>query len=219
LIERLAALAMERLISSTEEAPVGATSSPGKTSLDPTTLNALSSMSPQSFDKHLTIQENLKIQERNQRFCLYFRLPPSEVLHMNFKSTLWTREFDHVEGQSYVSQTYYCFASKEVDACVFVLPLYCVKKLEKIKQAGALANAIAITTYDAHRICFTIGMDREKLCNYLKAKLSQNTNEYKRVRGFVLPTPQAADRADVVVLKVAKHGFGFSYGFLADAEQ
>lgn len=210
---------MERLITSADDSNPGASSLAKGGSFDLNVPKAISTTSPSSFNKNLTIKENLIIQENNQKFCSHFRLPASEVLQINFKSILWSREFDHIEGQCYISQTYYCFASTEPDACIFVLPFYCIKKLEKVKHSGGLFNSIAMTLYDGRRICFTVGMDREELCEHLKSKLSQNVSEYRRVRSFVLPAPNATDKSDVVVLKVAKHGFGFFYGFLTDAEQ
>jgi hypothetical protein len=210
---------MERLITSADDSNPGAAS--------PTTvagslpLNQRTSPTGDLFDKNITIKENLKLQEKNQQLCDYFHLPITETLFMEFQSTLWTRELSHLQGQCYLSQNYYCFASKESHSYTIVIPFYCIKKLEKVSKGrgGALANAITITTYENRPMSFSLGVDREKICDYLKEKLMQNAKDYRYVRAFALPAPDSQSRSETVVLKIAKHGFGFAYGFLIDVDQ
>ncbi|KAI9319372.1 hypothetical protein BX666DRAFT_1925576 [Dichotomocladium elegans] len=107
------------------------------------------------------LKHDLAEQKRNTDLCLQFRLPLTERLLMDGLRVGYTKsegskttESRYFPGHLYLTETFLCFESVNRQAppqqhqplCSFVLPLYTIKRVERL-NTGSYATSLSVTTW------------------------------------------------------------------------
>jgi hypothetical protein len=101
-------------------------------------------------------------ESRNDKFCQFFGLPLQEQCLFEITSIFHLKGYQQVySGKLYLSQTQLSFSSLDRKSCKFSLPLFTVRRVEKV-NAGLTSTpldniavgvyALAIELWEGHRI-------------------------------------------------------------------
>lgn len=214
LLQQLANMAAQRLLKSA----AGATA-PGAA----TNVSATTPVSPAGQAKRDTtsdtksIRQDLGAKQRNTRFQTHFRLPTTEEIIADISCHIWItdqKEFGKYDGRLYVSNRFLCFTEGEGTIAQIIVPLFCVRKLERI-TAELDQYAMAVTTCHNVRYGMLIGdpidrKDIERFTAQLAVLLKENVKDAKQMRVFVedLPSERLNKSEDTGI-----GGLGIQWGY------
>ncbi|XP_053320153.1 TBC1 domain family member 9B isoform X2 [Spea bombifrons] len=115
------------------------------------------------------LKRDLDARAKNERYRATFRLPKDERLDGHTDCTLWIPFAKmHIPGQMFVSNNYICFASKEEEACLLIIPLREVTIVERADSSSVLPSPLSISTKGKMTFLFANLKDR----NFLVQRIS-----------------------------------------------
>ncbi|CAN0279380.1 unnamed protein product, partial [Lampetra planeri] len=171
LMERLADMAVRRLLNSGDAAP-------GSSSASQMDASAGGG--------------NLDARVKSEAYCSAFRLPRDERLDGHTDCTLWLPFSKmHAAGQLYVSSNYLCFSSREEGLCSLVIPLREVTVVEKADSSSVLPSPLSVSTRSRTNFLFANLRDRAFLLQRISELLRSSSAVGKQQGAAVAPTPTA----------------------------
>ncbi|KAM8974005.1 TBC1 domain family member 9B isoform 1-T1 [Pelodytes ibericus] len=130
------------------------------------------------------LKRDLDARAKNERYRATFRLPKDERLDGHTDCTLWTPFAKmHIPGQMFVSNNYICFASKEEEACILIIPLREVTIVEKADSSSVLPSPLSISTKGKMTFLFANLKDRNFLVQRISDFLQKTSS--KRAGGDI----------------------------------
>jgi hypothetical protein len=231
LLQQLTNLAMHRLLknSSTNPPPGQATN---EKLLSDMTFD-LKKLKPKGVNQEKTLKEDLEETKKNAAFQDMFHLPTSETILEQCDGLCWMdgKEDAVLTGSMYLSQMYLCFANKKSEELLtVVLPLFCVKRLEKVNNPqifgsiGSGGATIVITTSHQQRVGYKIQEDSsfaDNFCLVLRDRLKENIHLSKNIKGFsstLVSEHLIANGLDSLD-KFDYGGFGLKLGYPGNSEE
>uniref|UniRef100_S4RMC4 TBC1 domain family member 9B n=1 Tax=Petromyzon marinus TaxID=7757 RepID=S4RMC4_PETMA len=167
LMERLADMAVRRLLNSGDAAPGPA------------------------LGKHTTplsaVRRDLDARVKSEAYCSAFRLPRDERLD-GHTDCLWLPFSKmHAAGQLYVSSNYLCFSSREEGLCSLVIPLREVTVVEKADSSSVLPSPLSVSTRSRTNFLFANLRDRAFLLQRI-SELLRSSSAVGKQQGAPTPT-------------------------------
>ncbi|MEE6478561.1 hypothetical protein FKM82_011876 [Ascaphus truei] len=139
------------------------------------------------------LKRDLDARAKNEHYRATFRLPRDEWLDGHTHCTLWTPFSKmHIPGQMFVSNNYICFASKEEEACLLIIPLREVTIVEKADSSSVLPSPLSISTKGKMTFLFANLKDRNVLVQRISDFLQKTSSQ--RAGGDCSGEPRAAVR-------------------------
>lgn len=206
LIEYMTNLAMRKLLKSTCTDPA-----PGLSYQ----LEAKKFLVETSTDKPIKsakpLLEILDHQKRNHAVNITFNIPETEVLLNEISAICSISGTQSVfQGTSFLTSHFFCFISTVEIQCCMVIPLFTIKRVEKITNQ----NAISITLYHQLKIIVQFTSDKpssDSFCMSLKDLLKKHLELMKRVKDFV----SSCASEDILIDKpVLNGGLGIKFDFI-----
>ncbi|KAI8605096.1 rab-GTPase-TBC domain-containing protein [Dissophora ornata] len=228
MLVQLTTLTMERLLRNTalEHAPGmsngdDADSVKDVFSVDVDSLDGSdSSFSPAPTTRPLRL--GLEEQKRDSQFQQQFNLPASEHLMEESSATMVQGDkTDMYHGRLYMSESFLCFVCTDVNPSVLALPLYTIRRVERMNSRSAM-YALNILTWHQMRIVFRLNGPRtqcEKFCSTLKTNLKLQVRAMRSLKPFLatcFSEALLADRADVAD---KDSGLGWIFEFPGDPKK
>ncbi|GAA5803129.1 hypothetical protein HPULCUR_008604 [Helicostylum pulchrum] len=184
------------------------------------------------------LKQDLAAQKRNHAFDLRFRLPMTEHLITGMSATYskYTAKdrdpafYSQVPpgnlllmGHVYLSQTFLTFESQDrlpapqqhSPQCRAVFPLYTIKRVERLNQAG-YTSGVSITTCHKTEHEFTLHAERieaEQFCETLKNLLLKQIPSFKKVRGFLQTCESERMFQQESLVETHTGGLGLRFGY------
>ncbi|KAJ3221518.1 hypothetical protein HK099_003430 [Clydaea vesicula] len=219
IIEHLTNMSMEKLLKSTLVEPVIAPGNALKP--DPFVLETpdkqllhtnLKEKSGSSITKSLL--QKLQQQKRDSKLNFTFNLPSDEPLLQEIQAVCSIAGTQSsFQGTAFISNHFFCFNSNIRYQCQIVIPLFSIKKVEKINSQN---STIALTVW--HLMKFAVQMqsekkDNDKFCEILKQKLQSHLDLMKMLKNFMLNCPSEDLLHD---RETIKGGLGLKFGYIED---
>uniref|UniRef100_A0A8C5Q2D8 TBC1 domain family member 9B n=1 Tax=Leptobrachium leishanense TaxID=445787 RepID=A0A8C5Q2D8_9ANUR len=128
------------------------------------------------------LKRDLDARAKNERYRATFRLPRDERLDGHTDCTLWTPFAKiHIPGQMFVSNNYICFASREEEACLLIIPLREVSIVEKADSSSVLPSPLSISTKGKMTFLFANLKDRNFLVQRISDFLQKTSSKTAKV--------------------------------------
>ncbi|KAL1916336.1 uncharacterized protein VTP21DRAFT_5953 [Calcarisporiella thermophila] len=168
-------------------------------------------------------KQGLEEQKRDNNFRLRFNLPVTEHLMVESKAVfslpLSDGRVEVANGRLFLSETFLTFAADEREPVSFVLPLYTVRRVERLQTKSHL-YALSIITW--HHMKLNLYLNElktrsESFCEVLKVNLRAQVKFMKMLKPFLTTC-----YSEVLLLDKShevKGGLGLQYGFLGDAKK
>ena len=128
------------------------------------------------------LKHDLAAQKRNMDLCLHFKLPLTEKLIMEEIQVGYTSgtisstvlENGYYPGHLYLTESYMSFESmnkqgppqQHLPICSLVLPLYTVKRVERL-SSGSYATSLSVTTWHGMEHIFHLNVSGSFYPNFL----------------------------------------------------
>ncbi|KAG0056938.1 hypothetical protein BGZ83_002878 [Gryganskiella cystojenkinii] len=164
----------------------------------------------------------LEEQKRDNQFQLRFNLPTSEHLMEESSATMVQGEkTDMYHGRLYMSESFLCFICVDADPCVLVLPLYTIRRVERMNSRSAM-YALNILTWHQMRIVFRLNGPRtqcEKFCGTLKTNLKVQVRAMRSLKPFLATCFSEALLADRPDVAEKDSGLGWIFEFPGDPKK
>ncbi|KAI9597472.1 rab-GTPase-TBC domain-containing protein [Syncephalis fuscata] len=135
----------------------------------------------------LSFRQELEILKHDSDFQNLFRVPPTEQLLESCPAILAHNSRNTVDGRIYVSNTYMAFGSKKPHECKWVIPLYTVRRVERVDDFEHTL-AVAIITWHQLRVVVAFeGSAREgqQFCMALRDQLRIQVQHVAKLRAFL----------------------------------
>jgi hypothetical protein len=231
MIQQLTNIAMQRLLKSSvnDPAPGGSTSAQSNNTSSMSNIHQSSSskahLSASSSRNEKSLKEGFEEQKRNTTFRDLFHIPLSETILFYCQSLSWLDDRPEYvfNGRLFLSESFVCFIStREGDEYSMVIPLYFVKRLEKINNSsntiaslvGGPSYSIALTAMNNLKIFFKLmedGRSSDQFLNLLQEGLSRNVSVSHSIKEFIEVLPSEIIFKGDEVVKFG--GFGLKYGY------
>ncbi|KAK3846094.1 MAG: rab-GTPase-TBC domain-containing protein [Linnemannia gamsii] len=164
----------------------------------------------------------LEEQKRDNQFQLRFNLPTSEHLMEESSATMVHGDkTDMFHGRIYMSESFLCFICTEANPCVLALPLFTIRRVERMNSRSAM-YALNILTWHQMRVVFRLNGPRtqcEKFCSTLKTNLKLQVRAMRSLKPFLatcFSEALLADRPDVAEID---SGLGWIFEFPGDPKK
>ncbi|GJJ73798.1 TBC1 domain family member 8/9 [Entomortierella parvispora] len=228
MLVQLTTLTMERLLRNTalEHAPGMSNGDDGETikdvfSVDVENLDGNDSPhSPAPTTRPLRL--GLEEQKRDNQFQLRFNLPTSEHMMEDSSATMVQGDkTDMFHGRLYMSESFLCFICVEADPCILVLPLYTIRRVERMNSRTAM-YALNILTWHQMRIVFRLNgpiTQCEKFCGTLKTNLKLQVRAMRSLKPFLATCFSEALLADRPDVAEKDSGLGWIFEFPGDPKK
>ncbi|KAG0371872.1 hypothetical protein BGX24_001058 [Mortierella sp. AD032] len=228
ILVQLTTLTMERLLRNTalEHAPGQSNGDDSESvkdvfSVDVDSLDGNESpYSPTPTTRPLRL--GLEEQKRDNQFQLRFNLPTSEHLMEESSATMVHGDkTDMFHGRIYMSESFLCFICTEANPCVLALPLFTIRRVERMNSRSAM-YALNILTWHQMRVVFRLNGPRtqcEKFCSTLKTNLKLQVRAMRSLKPFLatcFSEALLADRPDVAEID---SGLGWIFEFPGDPKK
>ncbi|KAF9910025.1 TBC1 domain member 9, partial [Lobosporangium transversale] len=164
----------------------------------------------------------LEEQKRDKDFQLRFNLPTSEHLMEESSATMVQGEKnDMYHGRLYMSGSFLCFICVEAKPCVLALPLFTIRRVERMNSSSA-SYALNILTWHQMRIIFRLNGPRtqcEKFCGTLKTNLKLQVRAMRALKPFLATCFSEALLADRPDIAENDSGLGWVFEFPGDPKK
>ncbi|CAO3571311.1 unnamed protein product [Mortierella alpina] len=164
----------------------------------------------------------LEEQKRDSQFQQRFNLPTSEHLMEESSATMVQGDkTDMYHGRLYLSESFLCFICTEANPCVLALPLFTIRRVERMNSKSAM-YALNILTWHQMRIVFRLNNPKtlcEKFCGTLKGNLKLQVRAMRSLKPFLntcFSEALLADRPDVAE---KDSGLGWIFEFPGDPKK
>ncbi|KAG0014187.1 hypothetical protein BGZ81_000600 [Podila clonocystis] len=227
MLVQLTTLTMERLLRNTalEHAP-GMSNGDDSDSVkdilvDVDTLEGSESpYSPAPTTRPLRL--GLEEQKRDNQFQQRFSLPASEHLMEESSAVLVHGEKSEMyHGRLYMSESFLCFICTEAAPCMLALPLYTIRRVERMNSRTAM-YALNILTWHQMRVVFRLNGPRtqcEKFCTTLKTNLKLQVRAMRSLKPFLATCFSEALLADRPDVAEKDSGLGWIFEFPGDPKK
>ncbi|KAF9278995.1 hypothetical protein BGZ88_000233 [Linnemannia elongata] len=228
ILVQLTTLTMERLLRNTalEHAPGQSNGDDSESvkdvfSVDVDNLdNSESPYSPAPTTRPLRL--GLEEQKRDSQFQLRFNLPTSEHLMEESSATMVHGDkTDMFHGRIYLSESFLCFICTEANPCVLALPLFTIRRVERMNSRSAM-YALNILTWHQMRLVFRLNGPRtqcEKFCGTLKTNLKLQVRAMRSLKPFLATCFSEALLADRPDVAEKDSGLGWIFEFPGDPKK
>ncbi|KAF9976068.1 hypothetical protein BGZ73_009166 [Actinomortierella ambigua] len=227
LLVQLTTLTMERMLRNTalEHAP-GMSNDDGEFkdvfSVDVENLEgseAPNSPPPSTRPLRLGLEE----MKRDAQFQQRFNLPASEHLLEETSAAFVpsTDKGDVYHGRLFLSESFLCFICAETQPCLFALPLFTIRRVERMNSRSAVF-ALNIMTWHQMRLIYRINGPRtqcEKFCNTLKTNLKLQVRAMRSLKPFLSTCFSEALLADRPDVEEKDSGLGWLFEFPGDPKK
>ncbi|KAG0243797.1 hypothetical protein BGW41_001309 [Actinomortierella wolfii] len=227
LLVQLTTLTMERMLRNTalEHAP-GMSNDEGDFkdvfSVDVDNLEgseAPNSPPPSTRPLRLGLEE----MKRDAQFQQRFNLPTSEHLLEETSAAFVpsTEKGDVYHGRLYLSESFLCFICADAQPCIFALPLFTIRRVERMNSRSAVF-ALNIMTWHQMRLIYRINGPRtqcEKFCNTLKTNLKLQVRAMRSLKPFLSTCFSEALLADRPDVEEKDSGLGWLFEFPGDPKK
>ncbi|RKP26837.1 rab-GTPase-TBC domain-containing protein, partial [Syncephalis pseudoplumigaleata] len=135
----------------------------------------------------MSLRQELEVLKHDSDFQNLFRVPPTEQLLESCPALLAYDSRGSVAGRIYVSNTYMAFGSRKPNECKWVLPLYTVRRVERVDDFEHTL-AVAIITWHQLRVVVAFeGAAREgqQFCMALRDQLRIQVQHVAKLRAFL----------------------------------
>ncbi|KAF9358697.1 hypothetical protein BGX26_001133 [Mortierella sp. AD094] len=226
--QELTTLTMERLLRNTalEHAPGMPNGDDGESikdvfSVDVESLDGGDSPFP-SAPTTRPLRLGLEEQKRDSQFQQRFNLPTSEHLMEESSATIvWGDKSDMFHGRLYMSESFLCFICTDAEPCVLALPLYTIRRVERMNSSSAM-YALNILTWHQMRVVLRLNGPRtqcEKFCGTLKTNLKLQVRAMRSLKTFLATCFSEALLADRPDVAGKDSGLGWIFEFPGDPKK
>ncbi|KAG0339286.1 hypothetical protein BG004_006879 [Podila humilis] len=164
----------------------------------------------------------LEEQKRDNQFQLRFNLPTSEHLMEESSAVLVHGEKSEMfHGRLYLSESFLCFICTDAEPCMLALPLYTIRRVERMNSRTAL-YALNILTWHQMRVVFRLNGPRtqcEKFCSTLKTNLKLQVRAMRSLKPFLATCFSEALLADRPDVAEKDSGLGWIFEFPGDPKK
>ncbi|KAF9110868.1 hypothetical protein BGX27_005761 [Mortierella sp. AM989] len=164
----------------------------------------------------------LEEQKRDSQFQMRFNLPASEHLMEESSATIsWGDKSDMFHGRLYLSESFLCFICGDAEPCVLALPLYTIRRVERMNSRSAM-YALTILTWHQMRVVLRLNGPRtqcEKFCGTLKTNLKLQASAMRSLKAFLATCFSEALLADRPDVAGKDSGLGWIYEFPGDPKK
>ncbi|KAF9182514.1 hypothetical protein BGZ51_004702 [Haplosporangium sp. Z 767] len=164
----------------------------------------------------------LEEQKRDSQFQQRFNLPTSEHLMEESSATMiHSDKTDMFHGRLYMSESFLCFICTDANPCVLALPLFTVRRVERMNSRSAM-YALNILTWHQMRIVFRLNGPRtqcEKFCGSLKTNLKLQVRAMRSLKPFLATCFSEALLADRPDVAEKDSGLGWIFEFPGDPKK
>ncbi|KAG0002471.1 hypothetical protein BGZ80_007136 [Entomortierella chlamydospora] len=226
--QELTTLTMERLLRNTalEHAPGMPSGDDGESvkdvfSVDVENLDGGDSPFP-SAPTTRPLRLGLEEQKRDSQFQQRFNLPTSEhLMEESSASVVWGDKSDMFHGRLYMSESFLCFICTDAEPCVLALPLYTIRRVERMNPRSAM-YALNILTWHQMRVVLRLNGPRtqcEKFCGTLKTNLRLQVKAMRSLKTFLATCFSEALLADRPDIAGKDSGLGWIFEFPGDPKK
>ncbi|KAG9071125.1 hypothetical protein KI688_008668 [Linnemannia hyalina] len=228
ILVQLTTLTMERLLRNTalEHAPGQSNGD------DPESVKDVFSVDVDNLDNNESLYSpapttrplrlGLEEQKRDSQFQLRFNLPTSEHLMEESSATMVHGDkTDMFHGRIYMSESFLCFICTEANPCVLALPLFTIRRVERMNSRSAM-YALNILTWHQMRLVFRLNGPRtqcEKFCGTLKTNLKLQVRAMRSLKPFLATCFSEALLADRPDVSEKDSGLGWIFEFPGDPKK
>ncbi|CAG8579651.1 6608_t:CDS:10, partial [Ambispora gerdemannii] len=201
LLVQLTSLLMQRLLKNTVTEPAPGTSifendfdqlvekekENKKDKPEPINTNGKEDTAPRS-PLIIPLKQNLELQKRDTEFQFLFGLPSSEHLLEESDAVFSMPDTQEMQsGKLGLSESYLAFVSDDIHSCRLVLPLYTVRRVERLYSR---THTFALSILNWHQMKLIFQMDGikshcEQFCNVLKDNLKNQLHFLKILKPFL----------------------------------
>jgi hypothetical protein len=164
----------------------------------------------------------LEEQKRDNQFQQRFNLPTSEHLMEESSATMVHGDkTDMFHGRIYMSESFLCFLCTEANPCVLALPLFTIRRVERMNSRSAM-YALNILTWHQMRVVFRLNGPRtqcEKFCSTLKTNLKLQVRAMRSLKPFLATCFSEALLADRPDVAEKDSGLGWIFEFPGDSKK
>ncbi|KAG0032732.1 hypothetical protein BGZ82_006433 [Podila clonocystis] len=164
----------------------------------------------------------LEEQKRDSQFQQKFSLPASEHLMEESSAVLVHGEKSEMyHGRLYMSESFLCFICTEAAPCMLALPLYTIRRVERMNSRTAM-YALNILTWHQMRVVFRLNGPRtqcEKFCTTLKTNLKLQVRAMRSLKPFLATCFSEALLADRPDVAEKDSGLGWIFEFPGDPKK
>ncbi|KAF8980526.1 hypothetical protein BGZ46_004067 [Entomortierella lignicola] len=228
MLVQLTTLTMERLLRNTalEHAPGMPNGEDGESikdvfSVDVDNLDGGDSPFP-STPTTRPLRLGLEEQKRDSQFQQRFNLPTSEHLMEESSATIvWGDKSDMFHGRLFMSESFLGFICTDAEPCVLVLPLYTIRRVERMNSRSAM-YALNILTWHQMRVVLRLNGPRtqcEKFCATLKTNLKLQVRAMRSLKAFLATCFSEALLADRPDVAAKDSGLGWVFEFPGDPKK
>ncbi|CAG8453859.1 15013_t:CDS:2 [Acaulospora colombiana] len=220
LLVQLTTLAMQRLLKNASIDPAPGTLYDFEQDFSSPRIDVSSSQEPLMSPMVPPLKKGLEEQKRDKKFQIFFNLPTTEHMMQECVCEFSTPDTDVCNGKLQLSEGYLTFVSVDGRSCSLVVPLYTVRRVERI-NSKTHAFALSITNWHQMKLLFHINESKsffEKFCNVLKDNLKSQVRHMKHLRPFLSTcfseTLLSDPKKDQTV-----GGLGLIFGFPGDSKK
>ncbi|KAF9336839.1 hypothetical protein BG006_007210 [Podila minutissima] len=164
----------------------------------------------------------LEEQKRDSQFQQRFSLPASEHLMEESSAVLVHGEKSEMyHGRLYMSESFLCFICTEAEPCMLALPLYTIRRVERMNSRTAM-YALNILTWHQMRVVLRLNGPRtqcEKFCTTLKTNLKLQVRAMRSLKPFLATCFSEALLADRPDVSEKDSGLGWIFEFPGDPKK
>jgi TBC1 domain family member 8/9 len=166
------------------------------------------------------LRKGLEERKRDKEFQMFFNLPATEHLMEECICEFSTTEMkEFLNGKLQLSEGYLTFVTDDVKSCSFVLPLYTVRRVERLNSR---THHFALSALNWHQMKLTLHINghklAEKFCNTLRDNLKNQVRHMKNLRSFLSTCFSEALLVDPKK-DISTGGLGLIFGFPGDAKK
>ncbi|CAG8514123.1 8514_t:CDS:10 [Ambispora leptoticha] len=194
LLVQLTSLLMQRLLKNTVTEPAPGTFYENnfdqlveKEKPEPINTNGKEDTAPRS-PLIIPLKQNLELQKRDTEFQYLFGLPSSEHLLEESNAVFSMPDTEETQsGKLGLSESYLAFVSDDSHTCRLVIPLYTVRRVERLNSR---THTFALSILNWHQMKLIFLMDGikshcEQFCNVLKDNLKNQLHYLKTLKPFL----------------------------------
>ncbi|KAF9923415.1 hypothetical protein FBU30_006527 [Linnemannia zychae] len=168
------------------------------------------------------LRQGLEEQKRDNQFQLRFNLPTTEHLMEESSATMVHGDkTDMFHGRIFMSESFLCFICTEANPCVLALPLFTIRRVERMNSRTAM-YALNILTWHQMRVVFRLNGTRtqcEKFCSTLKSNLKLQVRAMRSLKPFLATCFSEALLADRPDVAEKDAGLGWIFEFPGDPKK
>ncbi|EXX64682.1 Mdr1p [Rhizophagus irregularis DAOM 197198w] len=167
------------------------------------------------------LRKDLEERKRDIEFQTFFNLPATEHLMEECSCDFSTPEMkESLNGKLQLSEGYLAFVADDAKSCNFVLPLYTVRRVERI-NSGTHNFALSILNWHQMKLILQINGHKvtfEKFCNTIRDNLKNQVRYMKNLRSFLSTCFSEALLVDPKK-DISTGGLGLIFGFPGDVKK